>query len=35
MELEHELIVDMARGANAKEGIAAFLAKRRPQFSGR
>ena len=35
MELENETIADMARSADAQEGIAAFLAKRQPQFSGR
>jgi len=34
MELENELITEMARSADAQEGISAFLAKRSPQFSG-
>jgi 2-(1,2-epoxy-1,2-dihydrophenyl)acetyl-CoA isomerase len=35
MELENESIADMARSADAQEGIAAFLARRPPQFNGR
>jgi len=35
MELENESIADMARSADAQEGVAAFLAKRLPQFNGR
>ena len=35
MELENESIAEMARSADAQEGIAAFLAKRPLQFSGR
>jgi 2-(1,2-epoxy-1,2-dihydrophenyl)acetyl-CoA isomerase len=35
MELENESIVEMARSADAQEGVAAFLARRPPQFSGR
>jgi 2-(1,2-epoxy-1,2-dihydrophenyl)acetyl-CoA isomerase len=35
MELESETIADMARTADAQEGITAFLAKRAPKFSGR
>jgi 2-(1,2-epoxy-1,2-dihydrophenyl)acetyl-CoA isomerase len=34
MELESETIADMARTADAQEGIAAFLAKRAPKFGG-
>jgi peroxiredoxin len=32
---ENESIAEMARSADAQEGIAAFLAKRPLQFSGR
>src|SRR5580658_3943084 len=35
MELENESIVEIARSADAQEGVAAFLARRPPQFSGR
>jgi enoyl-CoA hydratase/carnithine racemase len=35
MELENESIANMARSADSHEGIAAFLAKRPPQFNGR
>jgi 2-(1,2-epoxy-1,2-dihydrophenyl)acetyl-CoA isomerase len=35
MELENESIAEMARSVDAQEGVAAFLAKRTPQFSGR
>jgi 2-(1,2-epoxy-1,2-dihydrophenyl)acetyl-CoA isomerase len=35
MELENESIADTARSADAQEGIAAFLARRPPQFNGR
>jgi hypothetical protein len=35
MELENESIADVARTADAQEGIAAFLAKRLLQFNGR
>ena len=35
MELENESIAEMARSADTHEGIAAFLAKRQPQFNGR
>ncbi len=34
MELETEFIADCARTADAREGIAAFLAKRAPKFKG-
>jgi 2-(1,2-epoxy-1,2-dihydrophenyl)acetyl-CoA isomerase len=32
MELEAQAIADQARGAHAREGIAAFIAKRPPKF---
>lgn len=35
MELEARTIADMARTADGKEGVAAFVAKRRPKFLGR
>ena len=35
MEMETELISDCARTADAQEGIAAFLGKRAPKFSGK
>src|SRR3984957_3231890 len=35
MELETELIAECSRTADAKEGIAAFLGKRAPKFSGK
>ena len=35
MELETELIAECARSGDAQEGIAAFLGKRAPKFSGR
>jgi 2-(1,2-epoxy-1,2-dihydrophenyl)acetyl-CoA isomerase len=35
MELESETIADTARTADAREGIASFLAKRTPKFTGR
>jgi hypothetical protein len=34
MELETEWLTDMAGTAEVQEGIAAFLAKRAPQFNG-
>jgi 2-(1,2-epoxy-1,2-dihydrophenyl)acetyl-CoA isomerase len=34
MELEAQAIAAQARGADAREGIAAFLAKRAPKFGG-
>ncbi len=34
MEAEGRTIVDSARAADAREGITAFLEKRRPQFNG-
>lgn len=33
MEIEAQAIADQARGADAREGIAAFIAKRAPQFN--
>jgi len=35
MELEAQAIAEQARGADAREGIAAFIAKRAPQFAGK
>lgn len=35
LEVENESIADVARTADAQEGIAAFLAKRLQQFNGR
>ncbi len=35
MEFETEWLTDMAGTADVQEGIAAFLAKRPPQFNGR
>src|SRR5438034_4534255 len=35
LEIEKESIISTSRSADAKEGIAAFVAKRRPQFRGR
>jgi enoyl-CoA hydratase/carnithine racemase len=34
MEFETEWLTDMAGTADVQEGIAAFLAKRAPQFNG-
>jgi 2-(1,2-epoxy-1,2-dihydrophenyl)acetyl-CoA isomerase len=34
MELEARTIASMARTADGREGIAAFLAKRKPEFRG-
>ena len=34
MELEAQAIAAQARGADAREGIAAFIAKRSPKFGG-
>ena len=35
MELEAREVTDNARGADGREGVGAFLAKRKPAFSGR
>jgi 2-(1,2-epoxy-1,2-dihydrophenyl)acetyl-CoA isomerase len=35
MELEAQAIAEQARGADAREGISAFVAKRAPQFGGK
>ena len=34
MELEAQAIADQARTQDAREGIAAFIAKRKPEFTG-
>ena len=34
MELEAQAIAERSRGADAREGIAAFIAKRAPRFGG-
>ena len=34
MELETDMIAEMARGADSREGIASFLEKRAPKFRG-
>jgi 2-(1,2-epoxy-1,2-dihydrophenyl)acetyl-CoA isomerase len=34
MELEAQAIADAARTRDAREGIAAFIAKRKPDFRG-
>ena len=35
MEVETAVIADMSRTADAREGIASFLGKRAPKFSGK
>ncbi|CAI8332667.1 MAG: Uncharacterised protein [Hyphomonas sp. TMED17] len=35
MEMEARAIADMARTSDTKEGMNAFLNKRKPQFNGR
>jgi enoyl-CoA hydratase/carnithine racemase len=35
MEVETAIIADMSRTADAREGIASFLGKRAPKFSGK
>jgi len=34
MEIEAQAIADMARTRDAREGISAFIAKRKPDFRG-
>jgi 2-(1,2-epoxy-1,2-dihydrophenyl)acetyl-CoA isomerase len=34
LDLEHRLLVERARGADAREGVRAFLARRPPRFTG-
>jgi enoyl-CoA hydratase/carnithine racemase len=35
MEFESRAIVDMSKTADAREGIGAFLARRKPVFTGK